>query len=57
MPAEQMLEISARLIEDEDIRRTVFEPIMIEMQKKDVVYKPPYDQRGNKVGKKKLTRR
>ncbi|CAN5282171.1 hypothetical protein BH18THE2_BH18THE2_36030 [soil metagenome] len=36
MPAEQMLEISARLIEDEDIRRIVFEPIMIDMQKKDV---------------------
>jgi hypothetical protein len=36
IPAEQMLEISARLIEDEDIRRIVFEPIMIDMQKKDV---------------------
>jgi hypothetical protein len=36
IPAEQMLEISARLIEDEDIRRIVFEPIMIDMQKEDV---------------------
>jgi predicted transcriptional regulator len=36
IPAEQMLEISARLIEDEDVRRIVFEPIMIDMQKKDV---------------------
>jgi hypothetical protein len=30
-----MLEISARLIEDEDIRRIVFEPIMIDKPKKD----------------------
>ena len=27
IPVEQMLEISAKLIEDEDIRRIVFEPI------------------------------
>jgi hypothetical protein len=38
IPAEQMLEISARLIEDEDIRRIVFEPIMIDMQNNDVYY-------------------
>ena len=36
IPVEQILEISAKLIEDEGIRRIVFEPIMIDMQKKDV---------------------
>ena len=45
IPAEQMLEISARLIEDEDIRRIVFETIMIDKPKKDVLYGSPYDQR------------
>ena len=52
MPAEQMLEISARLIEDEDIRRIVFEPIMIDKPKKDVLYGPQYDQRRNKIEKR-----
>jgi hypothetical protein len=56
MPAEQMLEISARLIEDEDIRRIVFEPIMIDKPKKDVLYGSPYDQRRNKIEKRKKTR-
>ena len=36
MPAEQMLEITARLIDEEDIRSIVIEPIRIDMQKKDV---------------------
>jgi hypothetical protein len=34
IPAQQMLEISAKLIEDEDIRRIVFEPILIDKPKK-----------------------
>jgi hypothetical protein len=41
IPAEQMLEISAKLIEDEDIRRIVFEPILIDKPKKDVLYGSP----------------
>ena len=41
IPVEQMLEISAKLIEDEDIRRIVFEPIMIDKPKKDVLYGSP----------------
>ena len=53
IPVEQILEISAKLIEDEDIRRIVFEPIMIDMQKKDVLYGSPYDQRRNKIEKRK----
>jgi hypothetical protein len=53
IPAEQMLEISARLIEDEDIRRIVFEPMMIDKPKKDVLYGFPYDQRINKIEKGK----
>jgi hypothetical protein len=53
IPAEQMLEISARLIEDEDIRRIAFEPIMIDKPKKDVLYGFPYDQRINKIEKGK----
>jgi hypothetical protein len=52
IPAEQMLEISARLIEDEDIRGIVFEPIMIDKPKKDVLYGPQYDQRRNKIEKR-----
>ena len=36
MPAEQMSEIYARLIEDEDIRRIVCGPMMIDRSKKDV---------------------
>ena len=56
IPVEQILEISAKLIEDEDIRRIVFEPIMIDMQKKDVLYGSPYDQRRNKIEKRKKTR-
>ena len=56
MPAEQMLEISARLIEDEDIRTIVFGSMMKDTPEKDVLYGPPYDQRRNKVGKKKRTR-
>jgi hypothetical protein len=36
MPAEQMSEIYARLIEDEDIRRIVCEPTKMDMSKKDV---------------------
>ena len=56
IPVEQILEISAKLIEDEDIRRIVFEPIMIDMQKKDVLYGSPYDQRRNKIEKRNKTR-
>ena len=41
IPAEQMLEISAKLIEDEDIRKIVFEPILIDKPKKDVLYGSP----------------
>jgi hypothetical protein len=36
MPAEQILEIYARLIEDEDVRRIVCGPTMIDRSKKDV---------------------
>jgi hypothetical protein len=36
IPAEQMLEISARLIEDEDIRTIVFGSMMTERPNKDV---------------------
>ncbi|MGI8831496.1 MAG: hypothetical protein ACR2IS_02530 [Nitrososphaeraceae archaeon] len=43
-----MLEISARLIEDEDIRTIVYGPIMIDGPKKDLLYGPPDDQRRNK---------
>jgi hypothetical protein len=39
--AEQMLKISARLIEDEDIQRIVFKPIMIDESKNDVLYGSP----------------
>ena len=53
IPVEQILEISAKLIEDEGIRRIVFEPIMIGMQKKDVLYGSPNDQRRNKIEKRK----
>jgi hypothetical protein len=56
IPVEQILEISAKLIEDEGIRKIVFEPIMIDMQKKDVLYGSPYDQRRNKIEKRKKTR-
>jgi hypothetical protein len=46
IPMEQVLEISASLIEDEEIRRIICGPMMIDRPKKDVVYEPPYDQRG-----------
>jgi hypothetical protein len=36
IPAEQMWEISARLIDDEDIRRIVYEPMMRDRPNKDV---------------------
>jgi hypothetical protein len=36
MPAERMSEIYARLIHDEDIRRIVCKPMMIDKPKKDV---------------------
>jgi hypothetical protein len=41
IPAEQMLKISARLIEDENIQRIVFKPIMIDESKNDVLYGSP----------------
>ena len=44
IPAEQVLEISAMLIEDKDILRIVCGPMMIDRSKKDVLYEPPYDQ-------------
>jgi hypothetical protein len=37
IPTEQMWEISARLIDDEDIRRIVCEPIMTDRPNKDVL--------------------
>jgi hypothetical protein len=46
IPAEQILEINERLIEDEEILRIVCGPMMIDRPKKDVLYEPPYDQRG-----------
>ena len=41
IPAEQMLEISARLIEDKDIQKIVSEPMILNRTKKNVLYKPP----------------
>ena len=55
-PREKILEISARLIEDEDIRRIVLQYTMRDTPEKDVMYGPPYDQRRNKAGKKRRTR-
>ena len=49
MPAEQILEIGTRLIEDKDILRIVCEPIMMNRQKKDIGYEPSYDQRGARL--------
>ena len=40
IPAEQVLEISARLIEDKDIQKIVSEPMMINRLKEDVLYEP-----------------
>ena len=45
MPAEQILEIGTRLIEDKDVLRIVCEPMMMNRQKKDIVYEPSFDQR------------
>ena len=56
IPTEKMIEISARLIEDEDIRTIVFGSMMKDTPEKDVLYGPPYDQRRNKAGKKRRTR-
>jgi hypothetical protein len=41
IPVEQMLEISARLIEDEDIRRILCGPMIMNRPKKDVLYGSP----------------
>jgi hypothetical protein len=40
IPAEQVLEISARLIEDKDIQKILSEPMMINRLKEDVLYEP-----------------
>ena len=56
IPVEQMVEISARLIEDEDIRTIVCGSMMTDTPEKDVLYGRPYDQRRNKAGKKRRTR-
>jgi hypothetical protein len=40
IPAEQILEISARLIEDKDIQKIVSEPMMMNKPKEDVLYDP-----------------
>ncbi|CAN5293765.1 hypothetical protein BH18THE2_BH18THE2_25700 [soil metagenome] len=41
IPVEQMLEISARLIEDEDIRRILCGPMIMNRPKKDLLYGSP----------------
>jgi hypothetical protein len=41
IPAEQILEISARLIEDKDIQKIVSEPMMMNRPKENVLYEPP----------------
>ena len=41
IPVEQMLEISARLIEEEDIRRILCGPIIMNGPKKDLFYRSP----------------
>ena len=56
IPVEQMVEISARLIEDEDIRTIVCGSMITDTPEKDVLYGRPYDQRRNKAGKKRRTR-
>jgi hypothetical protein len=49
MPAEQMLEISARLIEDKDIQRIISELVLGDKRKdEDIVYEPPYNPRGTR---------
>lgn len=41
IPVEQILEISARLIEDEDIRRILCGPMIMNGPKKDLFYGSP----------------
>jgi hypothetical protein len=41
IPAEQMLEISARLIEDKDIQKIVSEPMIVNRLNENVLYEPP----------------
>lgn len=45
IPTEQMLEISARLIEDNDIRRIITEPMPKDGTKEDLLYATPMSQR------------
>jgi hypothetical protein len=40
IPAEQLLEISARLIEDKDIQKIISEPMIRNKPKEDVLYEP-----------------
>jgi hypothetical protein len=46
IPAEQVSEISSRLIEDKDILRIVYETRKMNGQKKDILYEFTYNQRG-----------
>jgi hypothetical protein len=41
IPAEQMLEISTRLIEDKDIKKIISEPMVMNRPKENVLYEPP----------------
>jgi hypothetical protein len=43
IPAEQIWEIGSRLIEDKDILKIVCEPMMMNGQKKDILYGRTYD--------------
>jgi hypothetical protein len=45
IPREQILEISARLIKDKDIRRIITEPIPKDWTKENILYEPPMSQR------------
>jgi hypothetical protein len=45
IPTEQMLEISARLIEDKDIQKIVCGTMIVDVPEKDVLYEPPHNQR------------
>jgi hypothetical protein len=43
IPAEQIWEIGSRLIDDKDILKIVCEPMMMNGQKKDILYGRTYD--------------
>jgi hypothetical protein len=45
IPTEQILEISARLIEDKDIQKIVCGTMIVDVPEKDVLYEPPHNQR------------